>query len=127
MGVGVLIMAFSPAAMISMAVGGAFLIGLANSITIGPFMAVIQSNVKPDMQARILALIWSIGSGMVPLGLLVAGPVADRFGIQTWFMVGGILCILMGVAGFLLPAVMNIEAQNHSSVEDLRIGLQHTI
>lgn len=127
MGAGTLIMAFSPAAMISMAVGGAFLIGLANSITIGPFMAVIQSNVKPDMQARILALIWSIGSGMVPLGLLVAGPVADRFGIQTWFMLGGTLCILMGIVGILLPVVMNIESQNHTEVVDLQAGLQHTI
>jgi DHA3 family macrolide efflux protein-like MFS transporter len=54
-----------------------------------------------------------------PLGLIIAGPLADRFGVQVWFLVGGVLTGLLGVAALLIPAIMNIEedfkAQPHSS------------
>ncbi|MCP4543342.1 MAG: hypothetical protein GY832_40020 [Chloroflexi bacterium] len=46
---------------------------------------------------------------MAPVGLMIAGPVADRLGIQAWFLLGGSLCVLMSIAGLFVPAVMNIE------------------
>jgi hypothetical protein len=42
---------------------------------------------------------------------MIAGPISDRIGIQSWFFLGGTLCILMGAAGFFIPAVMNIESR----------------
>jgi DHA3 family macrolide efflux protein-like MFS transporter len=48
---------------------------------------------------------------MMPIGLLVAGPVADRYGVQVWFLVGGAITILAGVAGFVIPALRDIELQ----------------
>ncbi len=124
MGAGTLILALAPASAISLAVGGAFLVGLANPITMGPFFAVIQSTVEPDMQARIFSLLWSIGAGMAPLGLMIAGPVADRVGIQAWFYLGGSLCIFMGLAGLCIPAVMNIEARRGAVLNELRANKQ---
>jgi DHA3 family macrolide efflux protein-like MFS transporter len=109
MGAGTLVLALAPSSAMVLAVGGALLVGLMSPITIGPFFAIIQSTVEPNMQARILSLVWSIGGGMAPLGLMIAGPVADQFGIQAWFFLGGSLCILMAVAGLFIPAVMNIE------------------
>jgi len=109
MGAGTLILALAPSTAIFMAVGGALLVGLMTPITMGPFFAVIQSTVEPDMQARIFSLLSSVGTGTVPLGLMIAGPVADRFGIQAWFLLGGILCIIMAVTGLFIPAVMNME------------------
>ncbi len=49
---------------------------------------------------------------MMPLSLLVAGPVADALGVRFWYIVGGSICILMTLAAFFIPAIMNIE-QNH--------------
>jgi DHA3 family macrolide efflux protein-like MFS transporter len=40
---------------------------------------------------------------------LVAGPVADAIGVQVWYLVGGIVCFALGVAGFFIPALANIE------------------
>jgi DHA3 family macrolide efflux protein-like MFS transporter len=77
----------------------------------GPFFAVIQSTVEPDMQARIFSLLSSVGTGIAPLGLMIAGPVSDRVGIQAWFLLGGILCIFMAVTGLFIPAVMNMEGK----------------
>ena len=40
---------------------------------------------------------------------MVAGPIADKFGIQTWFLVGGVVTLLMAISSFFIPAVMNFE------------------
>jgi MFS transporter, DHA3 family, macrolide efflux protein len=109
MGTGVLIIALAPEWAFFLVVGGALLVGLMNPITNGPLFAVIQSTVAPDMQARIFSLLGSVGGAMAPIGLIIAGPVADRVGIQAWFFFGGSLCMVMAVAGLLIPAVMNIE------------------
>jgi MFS transporter, DHA3 family, macrolide efflux protein len=93
--------------------------GLMSPIIMGPFLAVIQSTVEPDMQARIFSLLSSIGTAMVPIGLMFAGPVADQFGIQAWFFLGGSLCVLMGVAGLFIPAVMNIEEKHAVMLDKL--------
>ena len=53
-----------------------------NPITNGPFFAVLQSSVRPDMQGRVLSLVQSGSVAMVPLSLLVAGPVADALGVR---------------------------------------------
>lgn len=127
MGVGTLIMALAPASAIYLAIGGAFLVGAANPITMGPFFAVLQSTVEPEMQARLFALLWSIGGGMAPLGLMVAGPVADNLGIQAWFLLGGALCILMGMSGLLMPAVMNIETRGSIRLNEQETSIQQTI
>ena len=113
MGVGTLILAMAPSSAIFLAVGGALLVGFMTPMTMGPFFAVIQSTVEPDMQARIFSLLSSVGTGIAPLGLMIAGPVADRVGIQAWFLLGGILCIFMAVTGLFIPAVMNMEKQGN--------------
>ena len=49
---------------------------------------------------------------MSPLGLIIAGPVADALGVRTWFVVGGVVTALMGVISIFIPAVMYIEDDN---------------
>ncbi len=110
MGVGILVMSQAPPTSIFWIVGASFLVGIMQPITNGPIFGVMQSTVSPDMQARVFSLLGSLASGMAPVGLMIAGPISDRVGIQSWFLLGGILCILMAVAGFFIPAVMNIES-----------------
>lgn len=117
MGVGTLIIAMAPSSIIYMAVIGALFFGFMNPVTMGPFYAVIQTNVEPDMQARVFTLLSSVGGGMAPVGLMIAGPVADSVGIKSWFFVGSIFCILMSLAGLLMPVVMNIEENRLSTLE----------
>jgi DHA3 family macrolide efflux protein-like MFS transporter len=110
MGIGTLMMAIAPPSALLMAVAAALCVGIMTPITMGPFYAVIQSAVEPEMQARIITLLSSVGGGMAPIGLMIAGPVADHTGIKTWFFLGGILCVLMSLAGLITPTVMNIES-----------------
>jgi len=67
------------------------------------------------MQARVFSLLGSAAAAMSPIGLLIAGPLSDKFGIQTWFLLGGTICILMAVAGFFIPALKNIEKERQNA------------
>jgi len=49
---------------------------------------------------------------MMPLSLLIAGPILDVLGIRFWYIFGGSICILMTVIAFFVPAIINIE-DNH--------------
>jgi DHA3 family macrolide efflux protein-like MFS transporter len=110
MGAGSMLLALVPASALPLTLFGVFFVGLMLPLMNGPFVAIIQTRGEPQMQARVLSLVQSVGTGVVPLGLLVAGPVADRIGIQPWFLLGGILCVTIGLAGFFVPAVVNIES-----------------
>ena len=127
MGAGTMILALAPSSAIFLAVGGALLVGLMTPITMGPFFAVIQSTVEPDMQARVFSLLSSVGTGIAPLGLMIAGPIADRVGIQAWFLLGGILCIFMAVTGLFIPAVMNMEKKDNPSPEAVGASVKQAI
>jgi DHA3 family macrolide efflux protein-like MFS transporter len=111
MGIGTLLMSQVPPTGIYIAVSAALIVGVMQPITNGPIFAVMQSTVAPDMQARVFSLLSSAAAGMSPIGLLIAGPLSDKFGIQTWFMLGGTICLLMAVTGFFIPALKNIEAE----------------
>ena len=41
----------------------------------------------------------------------VAGPLVDAFSVNLWIVVGGVASVLLGIAGLLLPVVMNVEEQ----------------
>jgi MFS transporter, DHA3 family, macrolide efflux protein len=114
MGLSTLAIALAPPSALWLAVVGSLFVGIMTPLTMGPFMAIIQTTVEPDMQARIFSLLSSVGTAMVPIGLLAAGPVADRFSIQVWFLFGALLCILMAVSGLFIPAVMQIESGNRA-------------
>ncbi|MFH1609174.1 MAG: MFS transporter, partial [Candidatus Bipolaricaulota bacterium] len=93
------------------AVGAMAVTGLMNPIINGPLMALFQSVIAPEMQGRVFSLMASLATAMSPLGLAVAGPVADLMGIQFWYILGGMGLFLMGVVGFLIPAVVRLEDQ----------------
>ena len=109
LGLAVLTIGLIPASMFSVATVAMFFVGAMMPIVNGPIMAVLQVTVTPDMQGRVFTLLQSAAGAMSPVGLAIAGPIADWLGVQTWYIAGGIVCFLMGVVGFFLPAVAHIE------------------
>ncbi len=83
--------------------------GLLLPIINGSFGATLQATIAPDMQGRVFAFILSAAMLVSPLALIIVGPFADAFGIQTWFLIAGISCTLMGLLGFLSSDVMTME------------------
>jgi len=117
MGVGSIVMGMAPASVFWMALGGAFLLGVMISMVDGPMHALMQSTIPPQMQGRVFALLGSLFSLTAPIGLALAGPLSDMFGIRIWFLVAGGLCIVTAVWGLTVPALIHIEDQRGASVE----------
>lgn len=109
LGAAMTIIGFTPATAFPLAVAMMFLTGIGNPITNGPLFAVVQAAVAPDMQGRVFTLMTSLATAMTPIGLLAAGPLADAFGVQVWFIVGGVLTALMGIAAFFVRPIVEIE------------------
>jgi MFS transporter, DHA3 family, macrolide efflux protein len=87
-----------------------FMIGFMVPFIDGPFLAILQANVSPEYQGRVMTMTSSLLWITTPIGLAIAGPVSDRFGIQIWYLLAGVLCLLGMVSGLLLPQVRNIES-----------------
>lgn len=113
MGVGVVMIGLAPAQSFWMALAGMAVMGVTNPLANGPLHAILQATVKPEMQGRVMSLTSSAATAMTPLSLAVAGPLSDLVGIRAWYLFGGAVCLLMGMAGFLTPAIMKVES-NHT-------------
>ena len=129
MGIGVLTIGFVPPTAFGLGLFGMFLAGFMNPITNGPFFAILQDVVVPEMQGRVFTAIMSISAGASPLGMAIAGPVADRLGVQVWFIAGGIVALVMGLSMAFIPAVMHLEDQDGAALERSRqkIALEPTL
>ncbi|MGW8250874.1 MAG: MFS transporter, partial [Anaerolineales bacterium] len=115
-GLGSLLVGFTPGTAYPLALAATFVMGFSLPITNGPLLAAVQAVVAPEMQGRVFTLIGSAAAAMSPLGLIIAGPVADRYGVQTWYVIGGITTIGMAVVGRLIPAVMHLEDGRTSEI-----------
>lgn len=109
MGLGTLAIGLAPASWFWLAVAAMLFTGIMSPIINGPVLALMQSLVPPQMQGRVFTVIQSIAAGMSPLGLAVAGPVADALGVRSWFLIGGVVCTLLGAGAFFVPAILNLE------------------
>jgi len=109
LGLGCLMMGLLPPSAFTWGVVAMFIMGFASPIIDGPLLAAVQAAVAPDMQGRVFSLISSLAHATSPIGLLIAGPVSDWVGPQAWFIIGGIVTVLMGITAFFVPAVMRFE------------------
>ncbi len=111
-GAGAILIGLTPAAMFGVGVALFLFVGFTMPIINGPIHAVMQAVVAPEMQGRVFMLLGSAATAMMPIGLLIAGPVADRYGVQVWFLLGGFVTIAVGLTGIFLPALRDLELHN---------------
>ena len=105
----ILAIAGAPSNAFWMVVAAMAFMGFMMPMVNGPIHALFQSVVEPEMQGRVMSLISSVAQAMMPIGFILAGPITDAISFQAWFWVAGILNLLIGVSGFFIPAVINIE------------------
>lgn len=109
-GVGILLIGIVPTNLFPLLLVTMFLTGFAQVFANGPLGAIMQSAIAPEMQGRVFSLLRAGATAMMPLSLLISGPVSDTFGIRVWFIFGGVATILMAIAASFIPAIMNIES-----------------
>jgi DHA3 family macrolide efflux protein-like MFS transporter len=120
-GLAMAVIGTTPAHLFWVAIGAQFACGAANALTNGPFMALMQAAVAPEKQGRVFAVVASLCSAAYPLSLLVAGPLADVFGVRPWYVVGGLLTTAIGLGALFVPTIVAVEENGHTASE--RIGM----
>ncbi len=110
-GVGVLVVGAAPAWGYWIAWGGMLVSGITNPLANGPLFALLQTKIEPEMQGRVFTLVNSLAMGMMPLGMLIAAPVAEWLGLQSWYLFGGVMCLLMGAAGLIVRPIATLDDQ----------------
>jgi DHA3 family macrolide efflux protein-like MFS transporter len=107
--VGMLVVGIAPGTTINLAVGGILVAGLMNVLMNGPAFALLQTIVDHDMQGRVLSLVVSLANAMTPIGLAIAGPLAEITGVRMWFILTSVVFLLAGVFALVNADVRNIE------------------
>lgn len=98
----------TPGTWFAVALASGFVAGFMMSFN-GAAYAVLQATIAPEMQGRVFTLITSLATGISPVSLAVAGPLAEQLGVQFWYVVGGATCVLMGSTALMIPSVVNAE------------------
>jgi len=114
----IVLVGLAPANLIQLAIGGMFVAGMMIPLASGSIMAVVQSIVAPKIQGRVFTVLISLGPIMTPVGLAIAGAVGELFGIQAWYLLGGILLAIIGIFGSLNKSIMTLGEISSNSEED---------
>ncbi|MFP3853097.1 MAG: MFS transporter [Anaerolineales bacterium] len=129
-------MVFGPAWSLPLWLIGSFFMSVFNPIINSAYIAILQSKVAPDLQGRVFALEEMISTASFPIGQVVAGVLADQYlepamapqgslapllgpifgtgegaGMGLMIGIGGLLALLTGIAGFLIPSIRYIETR----------------
>ncbi len=126
---------FGPAWTLPFWLVGSFMMAIFNPIINSAYIAILQEKVAPEIQGRIFGLEGAISTVTFPIGQLLAGQLADRvfepalqgagsfasrfgpiFGTQPGagmglvIVIGGVIAIITGAAGYLIKPIREIEA-----------------
>lgn len=66
-----------------------------------PMMAYLQETIEPEKMGRAFSVISIVTSLTMPVGLIIGGPVAEKIGVNMWFMITGVICIMITSGGIL--------------------------
>jgi len=110
-GLACIVLGLTPASMFWLGLVSVFAVGLMISITDAPISALMQATVPAEMQGRVFGLLGSLFSLTTPIGLSIAGPVADATGVPFWFVLAGSICAATALIGFFVRPLIHIEDQ----------------
>jgi MFS transporter, DHA3 family, macrolide efflux protein len=86
-----------------------FAVGLMLPLVNGPIQAILQTTIEPHMQGRFFSTMTSVAGLAAPIGLMLAGPVAELLGVRSWFIGGGIVCVIMAGAMTQIRSILDME------------------
>ncbi|PKO01157.1 MAG: MFS transporter [Chloroflexi bacterium HGW-Chloroflexi-4] len=101
--------ALAPTPLFWLAVFWWFLSGFTFSTGNAPMMALLQTVIPNEMQGRAFSLLNMIFGLAGPLGLIIAGPMAELFGVRAVFIVGGALSAAICFCALFLRPLWNLE------------------
>lgn len=87
----------------------AAVIGVSGPLFSGPFTVLLQIMVAPAAQGRVFSMVTSMMLLASPVGLIIAGPGAERIGVPGWYFLSGILVFCVGVICCMVKPIRHLE------------------
>jgi DHA3 family macrolide efflux protein-like MFS transporter len=87
------------------------LTGLMLSFANGSLGPLLQTKVPSEKQGRVFTVLSSMSLGLMPIGLFLSAPIADRYGASVAYLIGGTVGLGIAIFGFLNRKVMTIDDQ----------------
>ena len=84
---------------------GSWLMGVSGPFYWGMYTPLLQSNFEAKYLGRVLSLSSSIRLLSGPLGLVVSGIYAERYGVEKWFLIAGVLVLVASLLCVAVPSV----------------------
>jgi len=81
-----------------------FVIGLAVPFFSTTSMTVLQEAVEQEMQGRVFGFVGIVMAVAMPAGMVVFGPLADRFTVEAVLVASGVVTFLVVAAAVVLPS-----------------------
>jgi DHA3 family macrolide efflux protein-like MFS transporter len=82
--------------------------GIAMAVYSSAFMVVMQTTIDPAAMGRVFSIYGSITMLPSMIGLLQTGFIADAIGVPNSFVISGVAIVLLGIASFFVPAIMQM-------------------
>ena len=73
-------------------------IGITSPCYNTPMTVIIQQNVQPDMQGRVFSVMQIATSCLLPLGMAIFGPLADKVNVQSILIIAGTIGIIITIS-----------------------------
>lgn len=83
--------------------------GLSVPFYSGVQTALYQEKIKPEYLGRVFSLTGSIISLAMPIGLILSGLFADRVGVNYWFLISGVLIIIVAIVCPQVTAIRKLD------------------
>jgi DHA3 family macrolide efflux protein-like MFS transporter len=119
MGIAIFAVGMTPSGLFFLAVAGLFITGAMVPMASGSIMAILQTIVPKEIQGRVFSVVISLSPLMAPIGLAIAGPIAEAFGTSIWYLISGVVMMLIGLVGRLDSTIMEMEEAENLPVAPL--------
>jgi MFS transporter, DHA3 family, macrolide efflux protein len=96
------------------------LYGMGFAVGNAKMFAMLNTVVPNQIQGRTISLLTTMMGVVGPLGLLIAGPLGDRIGVNGVFIWGGALSTVICLLGLFIPAIHKLEYTTTSMMKSAK-------
>jgi MFS family permease len=83
--------------------------GVLNGVLLAMFFSLVQSTVDQAQLGRVMATVNLAYNGLGPVSQAASGPLEQMLGPRPLFLLTGIIAVLVGGAGLLVPSVRELD------------------
>lgn len=114
MGIGLVITGLlPPSGFVTFAVLAAIM-GITIPFYYGVLSAIFQLRIKPEYLGRVVSLSISLAMIAMPIGLTLSGTFAEVIGVENWFLISGIIAVILSLSFVLLPSLRHLSNEEES-------------